>query len=646
MAELDSGEETVLGKQVPQAGDQSRRVRAPLIRLLLLEDDDAHRLHEKGLRIAGAWITDLLDLEGCCDLRDIALLDCRFAERPLLRSVELSNLYLKGSSLPGLSADGLEAKGDVSLQNVDATGEVRLLGATLGGELSCTGARFRAEKDAKGNPGYSLSADGLEAKRGVFLQNVDATGTVRLLGATLGGDLSCSEARFRAEKDARGNRGNALHADRLIAKGSVFLRNVDATGQVRLLGARLGGNLSCVGAKFRAEKDAEGNPGDALNAAMLEAAGGAYLRDGFEATGKVWLVGAKLGGDLDCVDATFHAVRDVSGNLGSALAADGIETGGSVFLRRGVLSGRAVITSAQIGGNLDCRGAHDGGDGGVKLDLRGTRVEGVFLAPAPIRSGGWIALDGAHVRAFDVCTRALAVPTKVRLNRFTYDGLVGESVDVPVADWLAFLAKQYRDDDPADFYPQPYEQLAKVLREAGHGEEARTVLIEKERRQRAALLERAPLEARGLLRLRDRVLWHTMRYGRQPLRAALWLTIFWAFGTVVFFGASDFGAIKPNNPVTLRSEEWVDCRAVEGRARVTCFEATDRGASYPRFNALIYSADALVPIVSLEMQEYWIPDEATLRGQWARWYLWLHIALGWALSLLAVAGFSGLVKSD
>ena len=26
--------------------------------------------------------------------------------------------------------------------------------------------------------------------------------------------------------------------------------------------------------------------------------------------------------------------------------------------------------------------------------------------------------------------------------------------------------------------------------------------------------------------------------------------------------------------------------------------------------------------------------------------LWLHIALGWVLSLLAVAGFSGLVKSD
>ena len=39
-------------------------------------------------------------------------------------------------------------------------------------------------------------------------------------------------------------------------------------------------------------------------------------------------------------------------------------------------------------------------------------------------------------------------------------------------------------------------------------------------------------------------------------------------------------------------------------------------------------------------------DRASTLGWLARMYLWLHIALGWALSLLAVGGFSGLVKSD
>lgn len=51
--------------------------------------------------------------------------------------------------------------------------------------------------------------------------------------------------------------------------------------------------------------------------------------------------------------------------------------------------------------------------------------------------------------------------------------------------------------------------------------------------------------------------------------------------------------------------------------------------------------------MNLELQEYWIPYEtASALGKWARSFLWAQIALGWALSLLAVAGFSGLIKTD
>ena len=34
------------------------------------------------------------------------------------------------------------------------------------------------------------------------------------------------------------------------------------------------------------------------------------------------------------------------------------------------------------------------------------------------------------------------------------------------------------------------------------------------------------------------------------------------------------------------------------------------GASYPRFESLWYSLDVMVPFVSLEMQECWLPNEA------------------------------------
>ena len=111
----------------------------------------------------------------------------------------------------------------------------------------------------------------------------------------------------------------------------------------------------------------------------------------------------------------------------------------------------------------------------------------------------------------------------------------------------------------------------------------------------------------------------------------------------------------------LRSAEWVACapdyvppedtapaprNETGDRSQLDCFLAQPEAQSYPAFRSGIYSADTLLPIVHLEMQEFWIPDGDHPVGRWARSFLWLQIAMGWALSLLAVAGFSGLVKSD
>ena len=51
--ELDTGEVIDIGETVPEQGDERRRLRAELIRLLLLGDDPdpKFRLHEKGLRV-------------------------------------------------------------------------------------------------------------------------------------------------------------------------------------------------------------------------------------------------------------------------------------------------------------------------------------------------------------------------------------------------------------------------------------------------------------------------------------------------------------------------------------------------------------------------------------------------------------------
>ena len=122
----------------------------------------------------------------------------------------------------------------------------------------------------------------------------------------------------------------------------------------------------------------------------------------------------------------------------------------------------------------------------------------------------------------------------------------------------------------------------------------------------------------------------------------------WLFGAVLFGVAHGDGGFKPNNAVILSKPEWAQC--AEGRARrgdhpstLACYQSQPEAAGYPTFNAALYSLDTLVPVVDLEVQDYWVPDERVSPA--ARTYLWVHIATGWFLALLAVAGFSGLIDT-
>ena len=317
-----------------------------------------------------------------------------------------------------------------------------------------------------------------------------------------------------------------------------------------------------------------------------------------------------------------------------------------MFLRGAAATGAVFLVGAKLGGNLECDGAtfrvEKGGDG-LALTLDGSRVDGVFFLRKNATIAGVLDLTAPEFGSINDDARCWLAQGGLILDRCRYGAFTGGPVDAESRlDWLV-------RQDPArwgvDFWPQPYEQLAKVLREMGHREDARKVLIEKERLQRAARRKREKA-LRPVLWLWDGILHATVDFGHRPLWAFAWLLMFLGVGWSVFALAVESGAIKPNTAVVLRSEEWVTCADAVGQTQVQCFLEQPRAATYPRFNAFIYSADTLLPIVDLEMQGFWIPDDLTWGGAWARGYLWVHIAVGWALSLLAVAGFSGLVKSD
>ena len=167
-----------------------------------------------------------------------------------------------------------------------------------------------------------------------------------------------------------------------------------------------------------------------------------------------------------------------------------------------------------------------------------------------------------------------------------------------------------------------------------------------------------------MLAAKDGILAITVAYGRQPLLAFVWLTFFWALGVAVFAYAEREGAFKPNSAVVLRSLEWTLCgidqseqrflsstqtiangRAEKGQSQLSCFRQQWEASSYPVFNPWMYSLDVLLPVLEMDQKTYWRPDPSKPSGGPALSYFYFQSFVGWVLSLLAVAGFSGLVKS-
>jgi hypothetical protein len=150
-----------------------------------------------------------------------------------------------------------------------------------------------------------------------------------------------------------------------------------------------------------------------------------------------------------------------------------------------------------------------------------------------------------------------------------------------------------------------------------------------------------------------------------PLLAILWIVGLWAAGGLVYAQLDRIAAMRPNAPIVLRSPEWVLCGTPEGtpaflpslgvertglaapdESQLACWRRQPEAAAYPKFNAAMLSADAIVPGSGNGQSGYWSPDTRMAAGYWGKWFMYFQGIAGLALGLLAVAGFSGIVKSN
>ncbi|MFJ9243469.1 oxidoreductase [Streptomyces sp. NPDC101776] len=335
----------------------------------------------------------------------------------------------------------------------------------------------------------------------------------------------------RAEMNAPG--GWAVAAGGLVMEGGFFCRSFVARGEVRLPGAQLPGGLFMRGAHLT-------DPGPSGVALFLDNAVASTLdfSDGFTADGTVRLHGTRVSGTLTFQGAVLNGPPEGQGPSLTALLMQAVD-----------------------------------------FDLT--------LARPP---SGTVDLQGAQVSYLHDSEQSW--PDVVELEGFVYGSIKADERQETAGRRNSAASRVAWIRRSPGYNPQPYEQLASWYRKAGHDDEARRVLLARQRHRRQTL----PWAARAWGHLLDM----TVGYGYRPWLAGVWLLALTLLGTL------SFGTHTPA-PV-------------------------QRGEGAP-FQPLVYTLDLLIPFGGLGQRTSWYWSNGGLQL-----LAYLLIAFGWVLTTAVIAG--------
>jgi hypothetical protein len=227
MNEIDEAELITAGKSgavVDGAMDGVKRaVQASLLRKCCHELRD--QIDPRGLRLNNSVIVGCLDLAGLAVPFPLRFDGCEFDSAPVVEGAQLFELSLTGCSrLPGLLGNGLRVRRDLDLSRSRVVGAhwssastskrsaIWLCESEIGGRLLCVDATI------DGQGGRSIQADLIHVGGAVrLIHQFSSLGEIRLMGAHLGGSLDLTGAQIESSA------GPAIDLEEATIEGSVFL---------------------------------------------------------------------------------------------------------------------------------------------------------------------------------------------------------------------------------------------------------------------------------------------------------------------------------------------------------------------------------------------------------------------------------------
>ncbi|MEM9638299.1 MAG: hypothetical protein AAGA94_11680 [Pseudomonadota bacterium] len=450
--------------------------------------------------------------------------------------------------------------------------------------------------------------------------------------------------------------------------GPLDLRLATAQGVTGLIRCRFDDPIWALQTKLQL-LNLNGSVVPALNAQGAQVTGSVFLRN-IKAKATVTINGATIGGQLSCRGATFNAISV------PAFKAQDVKVTGSTNLEGVTATGEVSFMGAQIGGQLDCKGATFSTTEGSALTLQRAHIcQGLIWRNVTL-SEGYLSLSAAHVG--DLVDDLTSWPARGRLilDGFTYDRITAAPTDA--ARRLEWLSKGSTWN--GEFFPQPYTQLAKVLREMGHDGEARKVLARREQLIRNHIRKDARIAPDGDVSVAFHSLWRdivnllrwgfdlllrwVVGYGHKPFLSLVFLLAL--IGVTVFPAhyAWEEGSFAPNSGPVLVSEDWQSYHTTEANpAQVWSGDLAPRGwaatadcrhwkdcapgRDWETFNRYAYAVDVVIPIIDIGQTDAWAPS--TTRGWWGQqlwWFKGVLSVFGWIVTALGAAAITGIIRRD
>jgi urease beta subunit len=587
-----------LDAKAPEHWPQSRLLTPSFLEAILLKEPYVRAVPRHGVAIVGARFSELVDLSEAVLTRPLLLHDSVFDKGAnLLRLKSEYSLDLDGSSFRMLNLNAARLL-RLSLRNAVLGGEVNLAVAHVAGNIQLNGSKFTGAVDFSGMQvgGFLLMEKGTELQS-LNLATTDIGKNLEISGSKVTGTLNMNE----------------LHV------GGVLLLNESEFGEINLSNAHVEANLRFAGSRAHGVHLAIAQVDKNLQFDRTTVSGdtdmggiriGGFLLVRYETTlAKVNLLNAKVEKEIEIGNAT------ISGEL----EMNRVQVGGLVTIHQSALKGLALrnaqlgqlqLVTSKVDGPFDCSGMDVGGEGSLQrseflAEVRcpGARIKGdaaldeasfhkdVDLTKAEIDGAlqlehtEWandavLELANAKLGFIDL---AEAWPKHLEL-----DGLSYRSVDHPER-YMAWFARLER------FAPQPYDQLASVVRSAGDDDLATGIRYAGRERERH---EQTSWIGWGILL----ALQGFIGFGYYPLRALIWVAVFVVLGAIVL-------------------------------------RVTGEGRRNQMPWGVSYSFDLLLPIIRLRDSHYEIDLKAP-----ARYYFYFHKIMGYLLASFLIAGVSGLTK--